>query len=64
MLALWPCLAATLSRAATEATAQVSYTQARDLLAQSKALDARYGDTDTRLAELLRLRDALPGGHR
>jgi tetratricopeptide (TPR) repeat protein len=38
-----------------QAAAQASYAQAQDLLDQSKALDPRYGDTDTRLAELLRL---------
>src|SRR5258706_3105690 len=38
-----------------EATAQASYAQAHQLLEQSKQLDPRYADTDTRLAELLRI---------
>ncbi|MEO7913458.1 MAG: hypothetical protein ABIV47_27725 [Roseiflexaceae bacterium] len=38
-----------------EPAAQQFYNQAADLLAQSKALDARYSDTDLRLADVLRL---------
>jgi tetratricopeptide (TPR) repeat protein len=38
-----------------QTTAQASYAQAQQLLEQSKQLDPRYTDTDTRLAELLRL---------
>jgi len=38
-----------------QAAAQASYTQAQQLLETSKQLDPRYADTDTRLAELLRL---------
>jgi tetratricopeptide (TPR) repeat protein len=38
-----------------EPAAQQYYGQAAQLLAQSKALDARYSDTDLRLADVLRL---------
>jgi tetratricopeptide (TPR) repeat protein len=38
-----------------EAAAQNYYTQANQLLAQSKQLDPRYGDTDLRLADVMRL---------
>ncbi len=38
-----------------ETTAQQYYDQAAQLLAQSKALDPRYSDTDLRLADVLRL---------
>jgi tetratricopeptide (TPR) repeat protein len=38
-----------------QAAAQQYYDQAAQLLAQSKALDARYSDTDLRLADVLRL---------
>jgi tetratricopeptide (TPR) repeat protein len=38
-----------------EAAAQERYEQANQLLAQSKQLDARYSDTDLRIAEVLRL---------
>jgi tetratricopeptide (TPR) repeat protein len=38
-----------------QAAAQASYAQAQQLLESSKQLDPRYADTDTRLAELLRL---------
>jgi len=38
-----------------EPAAQQFYDQAAQLLAQSKALDARYSDTDLRLADVLRL---------
>jgi tetratricopeptide (TPR) repeat protein len=38
-----------------EAEAQKYYTQANDLLAESKRLDPRYADTDLRLADVLRL---------
>jgi tetratricopeptide (TPR) repeat protein/O-antigen ligase len=43
-----------------EATAQASFAQAQQLLDESKQLDPRYGDTDLRLADLLRIegRDA------
>jgi len=39
-----------------ETAAQQYYDQAAQLLAQSKALDPRYSDTDLRLADVLRLR--------
>jgi hypothetical protein len=38
-----------------EAAAQTDFALAQRLLDQSKQLDPRYGDTDTRLAELMRL---------
>ena len=38
-----------------EAAAQQFYNQAAQLLAESKALDAKYSDTDLRLADVLRL---------
>jgi tetratricopeptide (TPR) repeat protein len=38
-----------------QAAAQASYTQAQQLLEESKRRDPKYADTDTRLAELLRL---------
>jgi O-antigen ligase len=38
-----------------EAAAQADFSLAQQLLEQSKQLDPRYGDTDTRLAELMRL---------
>jgi lipopolysaccharide biosynthesis regulator YciM len=38
-----------------EPAAQAAFAQAQQLLEQSKQLDPRYGDTDTRLAELLRI---------
>jgi hypothetical protein len=38
-----------------EAAAQADFALAQQLLEQSKGLDPRYGDTDTRLAELMRL---------
>src|SRR3954454_21870399 len=38
-----------------ETAAQQYYDQAAQLLAQSKALDSRYSDTDLRLADVLRL---------
>jgi tetratricopeptide (TPR) repeat protein len=38
-----------------DAAAQAAFAQAQQLLEQSKQLDPRYGDTDTRIAELLRL---------